>query len=218
MIIFIKRIFQSVRIHEIDKFLILFFEYVILKFIFQNVFNEKFVIGKFRRQIYIIDDLKTNIFIDLNILNLKKMLINYNKKILVFNCCCNMKIFMQMKSFREKINKIIRVYDVIIMFAHFNALIFIKLRNKALFENKNFMFISSKTNRFDFDNEVLSHIINVYFCVVQINNITNRVMIIVKNIHLNIIQKFEKEKCYAMSSDYNHLTIEFKFKKLKLKS
>ena len=126
-------------------------------------------------------------FIDLNILNSEKMLINYNKKILVFNYYHDMKIFMQMKSFREKINKIIRVYDIITMLAHFNVLILIKFRNKTFFENKNFMFISSKTNRFDLDNKILFHIIDVHFCVIQINNITNRVMIIVKNTNLNII-------------------------------
>ena len=127
MIILIKRTFQSIRIRKIDEFLILFFEYVILKLTFRDIFNEKSVIDKFRRQIHIINDLKVNMFIDLNILSSKRMLIDYNKKILVFNCCHDMKIFMQMKSFREKINKMIRVYDVITMFAHFNALIFIKL-------------------------------------------------------------------------------------------
>ena len=94
MIIFIKRISQSIKIREINEFLILFFKYIILKFILRNVLDKKFVIDKFRPQIHIINDLKTNMFINSNILNSKKMLINYNKKILVFNCCCDMKIFM----------------------------------------------------------------------------------------------------------------------------
>ena len=103
------------------------------------------------------------------------------------------------------------------IFAHFSALIFIKFRNKALFENTDFMFISSKTNYFDFDDEILFYIIDVYFCVIQINNIINRVMIIVKNIRLNVIQKFKEEKCYAIFSDYDYLTVKFKFKKFKFK-
>ena len=218
MIILIKRTPQSIKIREIDEFLILFFEYVILKFILRNILDEKLVIDKLRRQIHIIDDLKTNMLIDSNILSSEKMLIDYNKKILVLNYCRGMKIFMQMKFFREKINKMIRVYDVITILAHFSALIFIKLRSKAFFEDKNFMFISSKTNRFDLDDEILFHIIDAHLCAVQINNITNRVVIIVKNIRLNVIQKFEEEKCYAMFSNYGHLTAESKLRKFELKS
>ena len=187
LFILIKRIFQLIKIREIDKSLILSFEYVILNFILQNVLDEKSVIDKLRRQIHIIDDLKTNMLINSNILNLKKMLIDYNKKVLVFNCCRDMKILMQMKFLREKINKMIHVYDVITMLAHFSVLIFIKFQDKALFEDKNFMFISSEINRFNFDNKVLFHIIDVHFYIIQINNITNRVVIIVKNIRLNVI-------------------------------
>ena len=46
----------------------------------------------------------------------------------------------------------------------------------------------------------------------------NRVVIIIKNICLNVIQKFEEKDYYAMFSNYDHLIVEFKLKKFKFKS
>ena len=45
-----------------------------------NKLYNRSIIDKLRKQIYIINNLKINIFIDFNILNLKKIMINYYRK------------------------------------------------------------------------------------------------------------------------------------------
>ena len=189
----------------------LLFEYISLKFIIHGTLNEKSIVDKLRRQIHIIDDLKINMFIDFDILDSERMILDYATKQLIINSCKRMKIFMKIIFRRDKVNKIVRAHDVIIVSLHLNIIIFIRFRDKSkFFKNRDLMFMSMKlSDRFDFDDDVLNYIIDVNMCVVQVNNTFDKSIIIFKNFRLDIVQEYEKKSCYSVFNDYGHLTVEF---------
>ena len=79
--------------------------------------------------------------------------------------------------------------------------------NNEFLKNRDYMFLSYQQtfNRFEIEENILSHIIDVHMYVVQINNILDTSVIIDKNFRLNIVYDYEKEKCYAMFTENNHL-------------
>ena len=214
----IKRTPQPVRIRGIGESLVLSSEYVTLELTLRGVLDGTPVIGKLRRQIHIVDDLKANMLIGSDILGPERMLIDYNKEVLVLNCCRGMEIPMQVKPLREKVNKVVRAYGVTTVPAHSSALVPIRLRGKALPEGRDFMFIPSETDRFGPGGGVLSHITDAHLCAVQVNNTTDRAVAIAKNTRLGVVQEFEEEGCYAMSSDYGHLAAGSRPRKLEPRS
>ena len=167
----IKQILISIKIRDIKNIMISLIKHIYFKITFRNILINKFVIKKLRRQIHIIKDFKINILFDLNILKSKKIKINYIIKSFMINNCKEIKILMQIILIRDKIYKIIRVYNITIISLYFNILILIKFQNenKTKFsKNRNFIFILIKNffNRFELNNNVLNYIININIYII----------------------------------------------------
>ena len=64
--------------------------------------KKKLIIIKFIKNIYVINNLKINLLIKINILNSKKIIINLFKKSIIFKKCRNIFIFMQF-TFRDNV-------------------------------------------------------------------------------------------------------------------
>ena len=62
-------------------------------FIKEKISKRKSIIIKFIKNIHIVNNLKTNLLIKMNILNLKEMIINLFKKNIIFAKCENVSIF-----------------------------------------------------------------------------------------------------------------------------
>lgn len=105
---------------------------------------------------------------------------------------------------KNKIKRVIRVFNKIIVAASSSTIIFIQFRNKKLSKKRNLMFILTKeSNRFEINNKILSYIINVNLCAIQINNTSSKAIIIFKNSRLSFVYKYEEESCYITSSKYS---------------
>ena len=57
--------------------------------------EEKSIMIKFIKDIYVIDNLKANLLIKMNILNSKRVIIDFFKKNIIFTRCRNVSIFVQ---------------------------------------------------------------------------------------------------------------------------
>ena len=74
----IKKIAIKILIRDLESKIYYFDKYAILIFYIKSVlFNNTRVFAKIIREIYIINDLKTNILIELNILISKRIIINF---------------------------------------------------------------------------------------------------------------------------------------------
>ena len=86
-----------------------------------------------------------------------------------------------------------------------------RLRDKEkLFIDKDFMFLlyQQTFTRFDTNDDIFNHIVNVNMCVVKINNTSNKLVIITRNCCLNIVQKYEKKNCYTVTAEKTHLAVD----------
>ena len=195
---------------DIDNVIIFSSEYIMLKIIVRDIFEGRAILDKLRKQIYIVDELKINMLLKSDILSSEKMMINYHYEVLILHCCRDMIVTMTVISIKQKVNRMIQIFIKIVIPIYFNIMIFVRFRddNNELFKNRDYMFFSYQqiSSRFNVERNILSHIINVNMCVVQINNILDISIIIDKNFRLNIVYDYEKEEYYAMIVENNHLT------------
>lgn len=107
---------------------------------------------------------------------------------LYINNCRKMQISIIVTLIKNKIKRVIRVFNKIIVAASSSTIIFIKFRNKKLSKKRYLMFILTKeSNRFEINNKILSYIINVNLCAIQINNTSSKAITIFKNSRLSFV-------------------------------
>ena len=86
--------------------------------------------------------------------------------------------------------------------------IFIKFRDSKLFVDRNIIFNSNYIKRLNKENDLFFYIVNVNFCVVQMKNVTNVLITIIKNKRLNTLIDYEKKNCYLINSKVRHLAVD----------
>ena len=69
------------------------------------------------------------------------------------------------------------------------------------------MFHLVRIVKLDNEDDVLFHIIDAHIEVVQVQNTNFENVYISKNSRLEIVQKYEKENCYLINSEYAHLIV-----------
>ena len=113
----------------------------------------------FNEKIYLMNDFKANVFIDMNIMKLKRMKLNFEENFLIIFICQNFKIQIQIKKRNEMINRFVRVVFKVIIF--FNTIMFISIRIKNRFISKNKIYVFQfKIQDLNFENKFFIHITN----------------------------------------------------------
>ena len=145
-----------------------------------------------------------------DILESKQIILILNKKKIIIDNCQNFIIKLNVINRDVFVKQQIKINDVIKISTRFCVIISFKLRDKFRLSNdKNFMFISQRIDRLNFENDVLSYIVDVYTTIIQIRNINVDDIFLSKNCRINTIQKYEKKDCYLISIEYIHLIIDF---------
>ena len=156
---------------------------------------------------HLINDLSIKIFIEINIIVSKQMILNDVKRIIIIdNCDLIAKLNVIVIN---RVDRTIRAFKQFIISFHIHMIVLIKIREQALSIDKNYFFHSKKDVRFEIKKDFFAHITNVNIVVVQVRNAINQSIIIFRNFKLNKLQNYEKKKCYLIFFEDRHLTIKF---------
>ena len=131
--------------------------------------NDKWKINIFTKRVYIMKKLKIKIFMNYNILNFEKMMINIEKTNLIINSCKNLKIQFNVTNTNSSIKTMTKINECIKISIKFLIIISFKFRNKDdLSTKRNFMFYFSRIPKLKNKKNVFSHIIDVFIKMIQI--------------------------------------------------
>ena len=117
---------QLIKIRDINDAILNFSKYVNLQFFVQEFFNDISIQARFRDQYHVIDELKINFFFEFDILSSQRMMVNYNKKMLILKCCREMTVSMTIISIKNKMKRVMKVLKTTIISVHNSFLIFIR--------------------------------------------------------------------------------------------
>ena len=142
---YIKRahkFFEIFKIRKINDSSMFTFDYIFFKFRMLNVQTiDKSKINIFTRRIYVIKNLKTKFFMNYNILNFEKLMINVNKTNLIIDLCKNFKIQFNVTNIDSSIKWITKINKIVKISIKFLIIISFKFRNKNdLSTKRDFMF------------------------------------------------------------------------------
>ena len=190
----------EVRKHDNSKYIELDF------YIHDKKIDDIFVITHFKRKIHIINDFKTKMLIDMNIMKSKKIILNFaNKRLTVKSC--EIIVFLTLKLKKKRVDKIMRITAFIIISFFIIMFVSVKFRKLFISQNRNYMFHFQLNARFDFDDDFCFHIADVNIIVVQVRNAINRSCVFFKNVKVNRFRNYEKQNYYFVQSKNRHLTI-----------
>ena len=186
---------KSLKIRDIDDAVVIIIDYISLIFrIFEVAIDDKNAIAIFTRRIYIVKKLKTKILMNNDILESKQININVNKQIVIIESCKNIKVQLNVTNADSQIKRVVRVSETIKISIKSTTTISFKLRDQnSLSTERDFMFISSRIERLNQNENVLSHIIDAHIEMIQIHNINSKNVYILKNTRLEFVQKYEKK-------------------------
>ena len=195
---------KSLKINDIDFVVMKINEYIFINFTISNEMNEKSINVTFIRHIYIVKNLKTNIFLNNDILKSKNIVFHVDKKKIIIENCDNFFTSLIVITKNEKrVKRIVRTQINAVISTHFCSAISIKIRDRKL-SNRDLMFNFEHIERLDKKNEIFTHIIDVNFFIVQVKNIIDELIIIKRSKRLNIFVEYEKKNCYFVNSKIRH--------------
>ena len=166
---------------------------------------------KITREIYFVNDLRINMLIDMNIQIIEKIIIDISqRKFILFNYS-KFFIFIDVFSVDKRVKRIIKNKQIVSLSSMSITNVSIQMQNNLFLSKKrDYMFYSKMFFNFDVESDVFIHIINVNMSMIQIRNVTSKIVIIFRHVKLKRIMNYEKKNCYLTSFENVHLTIKSK--------
>ena len=198
--IYVKKTKLPVTIRGVKSVLYFINDYCLLDLYIPKIFNSKKTIDYIRREIYIVDDLKTKMFIKIDILELKRMQIDIgDEKFFIRNCndlIAN--IIVKVKN-DVGIRRAIRSQKKIIILSNSFVRIFVKMRISLLLSDRDYFF--------EFNlKKVYVHIVDINILFVCIKNDIKSKKMISRYINLKTVVEYNVDSYYIVHLEY-HLYI-----------
>ena len=150
--------------------------------------------------------------IDMNILRSERIDIFHSRRqIVIFSCedfVANLIIIFK----DQRIERNVRTLKQIQMLSHISMTISVKIREKDLSKNRDYLFESKTFTVLSLNDDFLAHVISVNMMIVQIRNIFNEIFIVSKHFRVETLIDYAEEKCYVVFSENAHLAVKFNFK------
>ena len=205
---FVFRINESIRIRNIDTIWHDIFEYVMIDFyIFEVTVANTFDKTHFIREIHLIDNLSIKIFIDVNVITSKEMIIDVDRQTVTINNC-DVTTKLHVISRDKRVNRVIKFLKQLIISSHTHITISIKIREQTLSTNRDYFFHSLKNSRLKAKDDFFAHIIDVNLIVVQVRNSTNQSITIFRNFKLEKLNDYDEKDCFLIASKNRHLIVK----------
>ena len=192
---FIKAITSS-KVREIENTIVFFTKYITLNFDFSKIIDKQSIIVKIFEDVHIVNDFSTKIFIEINIIELERIITKVNT--LIINNCQNFKINSFAISHDVSINKIAMYITAITMLADINMKVSTMLRNQIKLSKRDYMFHLNQISRLELKEKVFLHIIDAEFFKVVATNSTNDAINLIKRSRLKVVKEFEKNDCFTI--------------------
>lgn len=208
----IKSMTSLIFVRDIDNIIHQLIKYILVTFYVNETLSSfKSVVISIIREVYLVNNLKINMLIDIDILVSERMILNMNLITLFIKSCKNLTIIINVMIRKNSNSKrTVRVKDRISISSHSQTNISILVRQQDQLSNdRDLIFESCYDRDFDQSDDLYAHVVNVSLSFVQIRNAINRLVTVQRYAKLRKIVKFSKKECFLVdSSDHSLATIE----------
>ena len=179
-------------------------EYVRIFIYFSETKDEKRILTQITKEIYLMNDFKTNLLIENDFFELKDFTINIsNRKATIVNCDVIINLSIKQRNLYVKRN--IHAIHSILIFSEIEIKISIKF---FISNDKDFLFESIKKTNFT----LFHHVVDSYINKIMIRNDFFKTIKIFQNFCLKFLTKMTYDNCFQITSNEKHRKMSlFKF-------
>jgi hypothetical protein len=192
----VRRMTTSLNVRELDINKHETSEYIIAFIYFKEKITQKKVVRDvIERKIHLIDNFKVNMFIDNDILDFERIIIDEINNKVIISSCSDMIISIEIRIFvKEMINKKVHVRTTTII--SFLSMMFIFIHNANLFKNRDFFFEFNDVNIF-----LYAYAIDFFIIFIMIKNDSLNVIKILRNSRLETIIEIQYSNAFHVSTN-----------------
>ena len=188
------------QIHDSSKYV------MIDLYISERIIDES-ALAHLADEIHIVNNLKVNMLIDMNIMSSEQIILDFDKNILIVSICKSLSAFIFIISKDIRMNRAVRaIAKTIVVFETCRA-VSVRVRESDLSFDRDYSFHSKSERQLRSEDEYFAYVIDSEICVVQMRNTISRSFVISKNDKVDELKDFEKKKAYLTMSENRHLTI-----------
>ena len=163
------------------------------------------------KEIHLINKLRVNILLNINIQKSKNMIISISKQRFFVDNCVDFSTSINVVDVEKRVDRVILNKLILLLCSHFVTNVFIQTRdNVSLSIDWDYMFHSKISFHFEYKKNVYFYIVNVNIFIIQIRNVTNETYIISRHVKLNRVFDYEKKNCYMIISKNAYLIVKLK--------
>lgn len=199
--IIIHKTFKSTQIRKINEQMHDNSKYVVMNLYILETIKKARILTHFTTKIHLMNNLKINILLKIDVLTSKKMILNFEQsKMTIFTC---KEFVIDIITIRkiEKINKLMRASNKIII--SINVIISISMHVKNFISTRiDYSFFSKIQFTLNSKNEFFAHVIESNLITVQMRNAFHKTFIISKNLKMSKFQNYiENDFCIMRSKN-----------------
>ena len=141
-----------------------------------------------------INELRVNMLININIQKIENMKINVSKRRFKIHNCARFSIAINIIDVDKRVDRLIRIKKIIFLSFYLIINVLIQIRdNFCLSIDKNYIFHSKVNFELKSKNNVYFYIVNINIFMIQIRNIINETYIISRYVKLNRVFDYKKK-------------------------
>ena len=203
----IQKIATSVTVRDIEKQVHDSSKYVMIDLYISERIIDESVLAHLASEIHIVNNLKANVLIDMNIMSLEQIILDFDKNMLIVSICKSLSALIFIISKDIRVNRTVRAIAKTIVVFETCMTVSVRVRRSDLSSDRDYSFHSKSKRQLRSEDEYFAHVIDSEICAIQMRNTTSRSFIISKNDKVNELKDFEKNEAYLTMSENRHLTI-----------
>ena len=165
----------------------------------------------FRREIHVIKNLKCKLFLEMNILKAKQIIINLINKIMMIFTCRDLIIFIKIAfKLNTQIRRVIHFKNQAVISFKSITQILIYMKNKSVSDDRNYFFESNQQQLTIFLkqlNDFYTHVYHDNVAEVHVKNDKNMTIKISRRIRLKTLIEYETKECYQINDEYHKIAM-----------
>jgi hypothetical protein len=156
---------------------------------------------------HLVDNLKINVLIEVDVMSSKQMIIDCDKKLLMISTCNDFETDVCISRKSQITNRVVRAIVKTMISSESIVTISIRIRERNLSENRDYSFFLKSQRQLSSENEFFNHVMRLKMIEMQVRNIAKISCVILKNFEIDSLHDYKKKETYHAAFKNKHLAI-----------
>ena len=181
-------------------------EYILLEFFIPGTLGKSKIetMARITREFHIVDDLKANALIGMDILGPEGMILDFGRKRLIIGSCEDLAAPITITPKGVRVNRAVRSAKQVTVPAFSSQLVQVKLRGNAIPKDRDYSFFPKADMALGENGGIVASICDANLAAIEVRNATDKPYVVPKNLKLGHLQDFDEEGAYQASPEEHH--------------